>query len=269
MQTAQYLVLALVFSPIVGCATAEALDGSAQAGAASKGGGGGNASTASGVGGTGVAAKGGSTGVTAGLGGSTGASSAAKGGTVGLGSTSSRVPSCTDKIKNGDETDVDCGGTCDTKCAFGKTCATLADCDAAIGVCSQSLKCTTCESGAKDGDETDVDCGGSCTTKCGEGKGCATRADCSTFNCDAGTGLCGIATNCLAVIDAACACEKKVTNTSDAVGCQKVLDCFLANDCGPADACATSNDAVCGANTLGVDGGKYNAAKAVYTCNCS
>jgi len=43
-------------------------------------------------------------------------------------------PSCTDGIKNGTETDIDCGGgTCPT-CATGKMCATGADCTS--GICS-------------------------------------------------------------------------------------------------------------------------------------
>lgn len=49
------------------------------------------------------------------------------------------APSCTDGIKNGSETDVDCGGSCPTKCAENKTCAAPADC--ASGTCT-NLKCT-------------------------------------------------------------------------------------------------------------------------------
>ncbi|HLL52587.1 MAG TPA: kelch repeat-containing protein [Myxococcaceae bacterium] len=41
--------------------------------------------------------------------------------------------SCTDGVKNGNESDVDCGGACQ-QCAFGKTCAAAADC--ASGVCA-------------------------------------------------------------------------------------------------------------------------------------
>ncbi|MDW8251958.1 MAG: lamin tail domain-containing protein, partial [Myxococcales bacterium] len=37
-------------------------------------------------------------------------------------------PACDDNVKNGSESDVDCGGTCATKCANGKTCNTNADC---------------------------------------------------------------------------------------------------------------------------------------------
>jgi hypothetical protein len=44
--------------------------------------------------------------------------------------------SCNDGIQNGDETDIDCGGSCDP--------------------------CPTCDDGIQNGDETGVDCGGSC-----------------------------------------------------------------------------------------------------------
>jgi hypothetical protein len=37
-------------------------------------------------------------------------------------------PACDDNVKNGTESDVDCGGTCATKCANGKTCNVNTDC---------------------------------------------------------------------------------------------------------------------------------------------
>jgi hypothetical protein len=38
------------------------------------------------------------------------------------------APSCTDKVKNGDETGVDCGGSCMLKCAAGQGCKADVDC---------------------------------------------------------------------------------------------------------------------------------------------
>lgn len=55
------------------------------------------------------------------------------------------VPSCTDGIKNGSETDIDCGGNDCTGCADGKACKGYADC--ATGTCSGGIcvaVCTTC-----------------------------------------------------------------------------------------------------------------------------
>ena len=43
---------------------------------------------------------------------------------------------CTDKLKNGDETDVDCGGTVCPACSAGKACKAATDCK--VGVCASS-----------------------------------------------------------------------------------------------------------------------------------
>jgi hypothetical protein len=87
---------------------------------------------------------------------------------------------CTNGKQNGDETDVDCGGSCSTKCADSKVCALPGDC--ASGNCWQG-KCVSCSDGVKNGDETDVDCGGSCSTKCADSKVCALPGDCASGNC--------------------------------------------------------------------------------------
>jgi formylglycine-generating enzyme required for sulfatase activity len=54
-------------------------------------------------------------------------------------------PSCTDMRQNGDETDVDCGGSC-PKCPTGKRCTAPGDCQG--GFCN-SNKCGVCASGTK------------------------------------------------------------------------------------------------------------------------
>lgn len=69
--------------------------------------------------------------------------------------------SCTDDVKGGDETDVDCGGDTCPACGDGKACTDNADCQS--GVCTGSVCAEpACDDGVKNGDETDVDCGGSC-----------------------------------------------------------------------------------------------------------
>jgi hypothetical protein len=92
---------------------------------------------------------------------------------------------CTDSHLDGDETDVDCGGSC-LPCGLGKMC--FADADCASSACdTQSFTCVAdpCDDHRKDGDETDIDCGGSCPSPCVEGQGCAVNADCATDACDA------------------------------------------------------------------------------------
>ncbi len=94
-------------------------------------------------------------------------------------------PTCTDYLKNGDETDVDCGGGTCPKCSDGKVCAVSADCQS--GVCSGNI-CRTpmCNDFVKNGTETDVDCGGGTCPQCTSGKNCAVGADCQSGVCTAG-----------------------------------------------------------------------------------
>jgi len=56
------------------------------------------------------------------------------------------APSCTDGVKNGTETDVDCGGSCAAKCADSKLCSVNADCSGAScvgGTCCTVLGAPT------------------------------------------------------------------------------------------------------------------------------
>lgn len=111
--------------------------GSAGAGGSGNGG----AAGMGGKGGNGSGGAGGSAGGSAGAGGKGGSGGTGGGaGTSGSGG-SSGAPgdACTNKAKDGSETDIDCGGVCATKCATGKGCKTLSDC-VANNVC-ESSKC--------------------------------------------------------------------------------------------------------------------------------
>lgn len=98
-------------------------------------------------------------------------------------------PSASDGVKNGSETDVDCGGDASAaaRCADGKTCAVDADCKNAFchaGVCATP----TGSDHVKNGDESDVDCGGTTTgaAKCADGKACKDGVrDCASAVCKA------------------------------------------------------------------------------------
>jgi hypothetical protein len=79
-------------------------------------------------------------------------------------------PTCNDGVKNGDETDVDCGGTCAAndplkKCLNPMKCLYPKDC--ASGIC-KSGECIepTCKDQAKNQGEEGVDCGGPCPIAC-------------------------------------------------------------------------------------------------------
>jgi hypothetical protein len=89
-----------------------------------------------------------------------------------------------DGIKNGNETDVDCGGPSCVACATGRGCAVDADC--ATGLCNPSTRiCVSdlCSDGRRDGNETDVDCGGGTCGPCPINDNCAANSDCVTNYC--------------------------------------------------------------------------------------
>jgi hypothetical protein len=93
------------------------------------------------------------------------------------------APACNDALKNGTETDVDCGGNSCMPCALGKKCGAPGDCVSRLcvmGVCSPS----SCTNGIADGAETDVDCGGASTCpRCGYNKACTLGTDCLSGSC--------------------------------------------------------------------------------------
>lgn len=94
--------------------------------------------------------------------------------------------SCGDGVKNGFETDIDCGGgDCVNGCGAGKTCVVDADCRG--GLCVEGKCAPTCIDEEKNADETDADCGGSCPP-CGDGRACAFDGDCLDDVC--ASGLC-------------------------------------------------------------------------------
>ena len=138
-------------------------------------------------------------------------------------------PTCDDGIQNGDETGIDCGGSC----------AACATCDDGIlngdetGVdCGGSCAaCATCDDGILNGDETGIDCGGSCAA-------CATCDD-GILNGDE-TGIdCG--GSC-----AACAtCDDGILN-----GDETGVDCG-----GSCAACATCDDGILNGDETGIDCG--------------
>jgi hypothetical protein len=98
------------------------------------------------------------------------------------------VPRGDDGQKNGDESDVDCGGTTTNapRCEIGKGCNVGDDCQSKV--CSPANTCAapTATDKVQNGDETDVDCGGASTNapKCTVGKSCLIHADCELDGCD-------------------------------------------------------------------------------------
>jgi hypothetical protein len=93
---------------------------------------------------------------------------------------------CSDGVKNGTETDVDCGGVClpGKACAVGKMCGTSGT-NCVEGVCkSGACAAPTCTDLTKNGTEIGVDCGAvSMCGLCPPGQPCGTGADCASGSC--------------------------------------------------------------------------------------
>ena len=85
-------------------------------------------------------------------------------------------PTCTDKLQNGDESDVDCGGATCPACAHLKKCNKSGDC--LSGVCDKGIcQKPSCSDKVQNGDESDVDCGGATCPGCADTKNCNKPAD--------------------------------------------------------------------------------------------
>ncbi len=178
--------------------------------------------------------------------------------------------SATDGLKNGDETDVDCGGKSAPKCAAGKACFNQDDCNALPcigGVCKKSSP----TDGVLNNDETDVDCGGLVAARCADGKSCANAKDCAsgvcrTFVCRAPTITDGVKNGDETYIDC---------GGSLAPACQANEPCLVANDCAsriclPTKACAGAyaNDGVLNGTETDVDCGGPTAPVCAATKIC-
>lgn len=131
---------------------------------------------------------------------------------------------CVDDVENGDETDLDCGGSC-PGCATGDSCLVGGDC--AEGVCNAELLCAapSCDDDVANGSETDVDCGGMCP-KCADDKSCNTATDCTSGVCFGGV------------------CQKPECDDNVLNGTETAIDCGGATcgGCGPGQDCKGSTD---------------------------
>jgi hypothetical protein len=100
---------------------------------------------------------------------------------------------CSDNTKNGQESDIDCGGNCSNKCDNGKLCSNK-DSNCKSGYCDISTgKCAlpdVCHNNQIDPGETGIDCGGQCDA-CGAEDFCSANRDCGAgLICFQGIGIC-------------------------------------------------------------------------------
>jgi hypothetical protein len=95
---------------------------------------------------------------------------------------------CRNRVRDSNETDVDCGGDCQ-KCFDYKFCSIASDCQSNAcngGTCAEA----TCSDGVRDGLESDVDCGNACAP-CAAGRACAADRDCISNSCNNGAATLG------------------------------------------------------------------------------
>jgi hypothetical protein len=96
------------------------------------------------------------------------------------------IDRCFDRVIDGDESDIDCGGSCGD-CPADGMCRTGADCQS--GGCDGGLcRPPSCSDGLLDGFESNVDCGGACSG-CPSFTACTFPSDCASGNCGA-NGIC-------------------------------------------------------------------------------
>ncbi len=97
--------------------------------------------------------------------------------------TSLKPLNCTNGIKNDEETDIDCGGSCGL-CELGKICGINSDCK--TNFCNNNIcSAPKCDDTIKNADESDIDCGGACK-KCQNNKVCNVNNDCESGFCSFG-----------------------------------------------------------------------------------
>lgn len=148
------------------------------------------------------------------------------------------LPLCQDGIRDGSETDVDCGGSCGF-CEDGNKCQVSSDCKSdscTDGICGAP----SCTDKIRNGDETDVDCGGSCPS-------------CEMHICGAADGVCVV--NCNPV-DPACL-SSEITGGTCTVDRICVLNCTTKDlDCRSGNpTCSAGDGCVAGCGTPDPDCG--------------
>jgi hypothetical protein len=146
---------------------------------------------------------------------------------------------CSNGVKDGLETDTDCGGPQCAACNPGKACALGPDCKSTICVNEVCQEPTGCSNGVKDSLETDIDCGGAACSACGSGKACIVPDDCTGKACVNGT--CSMATTCA---------DGKKNAQETAVDCGGPL----CPKCADGSACLLPSDCVSAACSVGVCG---------------
>lgn len=175
---------------------------------------------------------------------------------------------CPNQKKDGDESDIDCGGQCGSTCEDGQACSKAKDCKSLTCGAMNTCQPAKCDDGMENGNESDIDCGGICN-KCVDFKQCNANGDCQSEVC--ANGVCQSPK-----------CDDMVANGNETdidcggtcLKCGMGSKCKLASDCA-AGVCingtcqaATCMDQVKNGGESDVDCGGPNCADCVVGKGC-
>ena len=150
------------------------------------------------------------------------------------------VASCFNDIKDGTETDANCGGSCPT-CPPGKACLANTDCDTnSCNVLTKKCELTSCTDLKQNGFESDVDCGGTSCNRCALEKKCSGNADCVSNYCEPGTSGSRL-------------CKPTLCTDSIKNGFESDIDCggSACNKCPQGKSCLANTDCASGSCSFG------------------
>ena len=149
---------------------------------------------------------------------------------------------CSDAKKDGDETGIDCGGSC-PPCDLNQSCTIDTDCNSNYcvdGICAKAACDDNILNGPLNNEESDIDCGGYCSDlgfKCDSDKMCFLDDDCKSSFCNPDEGVCAEST---------CSDGFKGPDETD-VDCggvcasEQLLLCDVGLGCESGDDCTTGN----------------------------
>lgn len=131
---------------------------------------------------------------------------------------------CVDGVTNEDESDTDCGGSCEP-CGIDRFCSAASDCESEV--CGANGRClqASCANGELDLLESDLDCGGPCDP-CAVGQACGQRSDCESDLCQ--EERCRVDTCANGVMDAS---ETDVDCGGECATCPAGASCGGPEDC--------------------------------------
>ncbi|CAF0898180.1 unnamed protein product [Adineta steineri] len=155
-----------------------------------------------------------------------------------------KEPCCTDRMKNRDESDIDCGGFNCPKCQDMKKCTSPNDCLSDVCINNTCIPSPSCLDRIRNQDESDIDCGGLNCPKCQNMKSCTSSNDCLSNVCINST--CIPLPSCQDQIknqdetDIDCggrSCQKCQDTKTCNVACDCLSDVCIKNKCIPSPSC--------------------------------